>query len=92
MIIGFQHKGLRRFYKTGSKQGIIAAHSMKLKMILAALEAAEIPSELDLPAFSLHQLRGKYINYWSIRVKGNWRVIFKFNGKDVELLDYLDYH
>jgi len=61
-------------------------------MILAALEIAENTDELDLPAFSLHALKGDLKGYWSIKVNGNWRVIFRFTGNDVELLDYLDYH
>ncbi len=96
MIISFQHKGLRKFYETGSKQGIIASHQIKLQMILAALEIAESNDELDLPAFSLgvikNSLKGEFKGYPSIKVNGNWRVIFRFTGNDVELLDYLDYH
>ena len=92
MIISFQHKGLCKFYETGSKQGIVAKHETKLQMILVALDIAEAPEELDLPAFSLHALKGDLKNYWSIKVNGNWRVIFRFKGNDVELLDYLDYH
>lgn len=92
MIISFQHKGLRKFYETGSKKGVVAYHVNKLQMILAALEAAEEAPELDLPAFSLHALKGDLNGYWSIRVSGNWRVIFRFKGKDIELVDYLDYH
>ena len=92
MIINFQHKGLRKFYETGSKQGIIAAHQTKLQMILDALEIAENVDELDLPAFSLHSLKGELKGYMSIKVNGNWRVIFKFTGSNVELLDYLDYY
>ncbi len=92
MIISFQHKGLRKFYETGSKKGIVATHELKLQMILAALDIAEVPEELDLPAFSLHALKGDLKEYWSIKVNGNWRVIFRFKGNDVELLDYLDYH
>ena len=92
MIISFQHKGLRQFYETGSKKGIVATHQTKLQMILAALEIAENSDELDLPAFSLHTLKGDLKGYWSMKVNGNWRVIFRFTGNDVELLDYLDYH
>jgi proteic killer suppression protein len=29
---------------------------------------------------------------WSLTVQANWRIIFRFDGDDVELLDYLDYH
>lgn len=92
MIISFQHKGLRKFYEIGSKQGIVSAHETKLQMVLAALDIAEASEELDLPAFSLHSLKGDLKDYWSIKVNGNWRVIFRFKGNDVELLDYLDYH
>ncbi len=92
MIISFQHKGLRKFYETGSKKGIIAAHETKLQMILAALDIVESPEELDLPAFALHSLKGDLKAFWSMKVNGNWRVIFRFKGNDVELLDYLDYH
>ncbi len=92
MIISFQHKGLRKFYETGSKQGIVTAHKTKLQMILFALDIAEAPEELDLPAFSLHALKGDLQDFWSIKVNGNWRVIFRFTANDVELLDYLDYH
>ena len=96
MIISFQHKGLRKFYETGSKKGIVASHVTKLQMILVALEIAEEANELDLPAFSLHALKGDLLGYWSLsykeQVNGNWRVIFRFKGNDVELVDYLDYH
>jgi len=92
MIISFQHKGLCQFYETGSKKGINPDHATKLTMILAALDIAEIPEELDLPAFSLHPLKGDLNSFWSIKVNGNWRVIFRFKGNNVELLDYLDYH
>jgi len=96
MIISFQHKGLCKFYETGSKQGIVAKHETKLQMILAALDIAEAPEELDLPAFSLHALKGDLHGFWSIsgqeQVNGTCRVIFRFKGNAVELLDYLDYH
>ena len=92
MIISFQHKGLRQFYETGSKKGIVATHQLKLQIILGALDTAEDTEELDLPAFHLHSLKGDLRDYWSIRVSGNWRVIFRFTGTDIELVDYLDYH
>lgn len=92
MIISFQHKGLRKFYEMGSKQGIVAVHETKLQMILAALEIAEVPEELDLPVFALHPLKSDLKDYWSMKVNENCRVIFRFNANDVELLDYLDYH
>lgn len=67
MIISFQHKGLCKFYETGSKKGIIANHETMLQMILVALDIAEKVEELNLPAFSLHALKG----YWSMKVNGS---------------------
>lgn len=92
MIIGFRHKGLERFYRTGSTRGIQAAHAAKLGRILGLLDVAAGPEDLNLPSFKLHPLRGERKGHWSIGVNGNWRVTFRFAGTDVELVDYQDYH
>jgi toxin HigB-1 len=92
VIVGFRHKGLRRLYETGSTRGIQAAHAPKLRNILAALDAAVNPDDLALPSFRLHRLQGTLAGHWSIWVNGNWRVTFRFEEADVELVDYQDYH
>jgi Plasmid maintenance system killer protein len=92
MIIDFRHKGLQSFFQTGSKKGIIAVHEKRLNIILAMLDVATTPKELDLPGFRLHPLKGDMKDHWAIWVSGNWRVVFRFNGTDVECVDYQDYH
>ena len=92
MIKSWQHKGLERFFLAGSKSGIIPAHAARLKIILQLLNAADNPKQLNLPGFGFHQLKGKLKNYYAVTVKTNWRVIFKFDGEDIILVDYLDYH
>lgn len=92
MIIGFRHKGLETFYRTGSTRGIQAAHARKLGMILAMLDVAKEPRDLNQPALRLHPLKGELKGHWSVWVNGNWRVTFRFAGADVELVDYRDYH
>ncbi|MCZ2159159.1 type II toxin-antitoxin system RelE/ParE family toxin [Bartonella sp. 220] len=92
MILGFKHKGLEAFYNTGTTKGIQSAHTQKLRRILGALDVAISPNDLNYPSFRLHPLKGDLKGYWSITVNGNWRVIFRFVGIDVELVDYLDYH
>jgi proteic killer suppression protein len=92
VIVSFRHKGLEAFFRTDSKRGIQPAHARKLGMILDALDAAQAPAELSLPALRLHQLKGERVGHWSIWVNGNWRVTFRFIGSDVELVDYQDYH
>lgn len=92
VIASFRHKGLERLYRTGSTRGIQVEHAKKLARVLAALDAAKEPADLNLPGFRLHQLKGNLQGHWSIWVNANWRVTFRFVGNDVELVDYLDYH
>ena len=88
MIVRFKHKGLEEFYNTGTTKGIQAAHSAKLKLILALLDVAMLPKDMDLPGYRLHELKGKQKGYWSVTVNGNWRLTFRFINSDVELVNY----
>ncbi len=92
MIKSFRHKGLEDFFRTGSKAGIHPAHANKLRRILAVLDQASRPEQMNLPGFKLHPLGRDLEGFWSVWVNGNWRVIFRFDGEDAELVDYLDYH
>ena len=92
MIISFIHKGLERFYKTGKSSGIQAKHAKRLRLILTNLDQAETPQEMDLPGLRLHELKGSRKKIWSVSVSGNWRVTFRFIGRDAELVNYEDYH
>lgn len=92
MVKSFRHKGLKAFYSTGSKAGIQAKHADRLRLILARLEAAYEAEDMNLPGLRLHKLTGNFKGFWSVEVSGNWRVIFKFEGHDAHVVDYLDYH
>ena len=92
MIKSFRHKGLEAFFRRGTKSGIQPHHATKLRVQLTALHAATKPDDLSAPGWRLHPLTGSLRGFYSITVNGNWRVIFRFDGTDVELVDYLDYH
>ena len=92
MIKSFVHKGLEKFYQTGSKAGIQAKHSGKLRRILIRLEVAAGPDDMDIPSFVLHPLKGEKLGLWAVTVQANWRVTFRFTGQDVEIVNYEDYH
>ena len=93
MIKSFKHKGLEAFYTSGSKAGIQAQHAEKLRVQLTALDSAISADDLRAPAgWRLHSLSGKLQVNYTLTVNRNWRVIFRFDGNDVELVDYLDYH
>jgi proteic killer suppression protein len=92
MIRSFRQKGLAKFFATGSRAGIHAAHAERLGLILAALNAAVAPSDMGLPGLRLHPLKGGRAGSWSVSVSGNWRITFRFSGKDAVDIDYEDYH
>jgi proteic killer suppression protein len=92
MIRSFKHAGLERFFLSGSKAGIQPAHASKLSQRMFVLDAADHPSAMNLPGWHLHGLRGDLAGHWSVRVTGNWRITFCFEGKDAILVDYCDYH
>ena len=92
MIKSFKHKGLQKFYETGSTAGIQPAHSQKLRMRLVALDTATILNDIDLPGFRLHPLKGDMQEVWAIDVSKNWRLTFKFVDGDVFIVNYEDYH
>ena len=92
MIKSFRHKGLRRFFETGSTAGIQVAHARKIRLELTALETAATIEDMAIPGFQLHPLKGNRKGQWSITVSGNWRITFEFRDGNTYLLDYEDYH
>ena len=92
MILRFRHKGLKLLYEEDSAKSVQAVHAGRLRRILTNLDVATQPVDLDLPGYHLHQLRGDRAGEWSVRVSGNWRVTFRFDGHDVTDVDYEDYH
>jgi len=92
VIKSFKHKGLRRYFETGSKSGIQAKHAARLRLQLAALDTARIIDDMDVPGYRLHPLKGRAKKRWSICVSGNWRLTFEFRDGNAYVLDYEDYH
>lgn len=92
MIKTFKHKGLKLYFETGSTRGIQSKHASRLRMQLAAMDSAMEVSDLDIPGYKLHPLKGDRKGIWAISVSGNWRLTFEFRDGHVYLLDYEDYH
>ena len=92
MIVSFRHKGLQKYFETGSLVGIQAVHAKRLKMQLTALETALVVDDMDIPGFRLHPLKGDAKGRWSAAVSGNWRMTFEFIDGNAYVLDYKDYH
>ena len=92
MIPRFRHRGLRRLYEDDDRRELNARHADKIARVLARVDQATRPDQLDLPGFRLHPLRGDLAGYWSITVAANWRIIFRFDQGDATDVDLVDYH
>ena len=92
MIISFRHKGLKLFYDKGDPSKLQPHHVGKIRLILTRLDAVSSPNEMQVPGYDLHPLLGELKDFWSVKVNGNYRIVFRFDDKNVYDVDYLDYH
>ena len=89
------HKGLRRFIEDGDKSGIQAVVAEKLRRMISFLQDMEKETELKaMPGWKAHQLTGGRKGTWSLSVTKNWRLTFRIDQTEIEVidLDYEDYH
>ena len=92
MIHSFRHKGLERLYEKGDRRRIPPEYAAKVERILARLDVAAEPRNMDLPGHRLHQLSGDLKGFWSVTVSRNWRLIFRFDAGNAHDVDLIDYH
>ena len=79
-------------YERGDVRRVGPDLSGRVALALADLDDASKPSDLDLPGYRLHPLKGDLKGYWSISVSGNWRVTFRLVDGDAYDVDLTDYH
>ena len=92
MIVGFRHRGLQRLFVKGDRRRVAPQIIAKVERVLARLDVAAGPADMNLPGFRLHPLKGELDGFWSVTVSANWRVVFRFDGTDVRDVDLIDYH
>ena len=92
MIKQFKHAGLEKYFIRGTKSGVQAKHINRIRLILGRFHASTQPQDMNLPGLGLHELRGRRKGTWSVKVSGNWRITFKFDGPDAIDVNYEDYH
>ncbi|MDE2717711.1 MAG: type II toxin-antitoxin system RelE/ParE family toxin [Chloroflexota bacterium] len=91
MIQSFRHKGLERLYERGDRRRIPPEYVSKVERVLARLDVATEPSDMNLPGYRLHPLKADLAGHWAVSISRNWRLTFRFgagNAYDVDLLDY----
>jgi proteic killer suppression protein len=92
MIKSFRHRGLKRLYERDDNRGIRHDLVERVEDVLGRLDAATKVQALDLPGYRLHPLKGDLRGYWSVTVRANWRIIFRFEGEDAFDVELTDYH
>jgi len=92
MIRNFKHRGLRRLYENDDRRGVNAEHVEKIATILAQLDRATKLDDMAVPGFKLHPLKGELAGFWSVTIRANWRIIFRFEDRDVTDVNLIDYH
>lgn len=92
MIKSFRHKGIEKFFATGSKAGIQPKHAAKLTEQLTLLNIVRTPKMMNVVGWDWHPLKGDLLGLWAVSVNGNWRLVYSFEGEDAVLVDYQDYH
>ena len=88
----FAHKALRALHETDRSRGLPQDFLPRIRRILADLDAAVAPGDLDIPGYRLHPLKGVRQGCWSVRVSGNWRIVFRFREGEPVDVDLVDYH
>jgi len=92
VIRGFKHRGLKRLYVRNDRSGIRPDLLEAVEDILGRLDRATTPQALNLPGYRLHPLKGDLRGVWSVTVRANWRIIFRFQGEDAFDVELIDYH
>jgi proteic killer suppression protein len=92
MIVKFRHKGLKQLYDEGNPSKLPASQVDKIILLLSQLDAAKAPEELNISGYGFHSLSGNFQGFYALIVNKNYRIIFRFDGKNATDVDYLDYH
>lgn len=92
MIVSYRHKGLELYATRGDRSKLQQSHIARIRLILTRLDAAQSPEEMNQPGYGFHPLKGTLKGYFAVKISGNWRLIFRFEGENAADVDYLDYH
>ena len=89
------HKGLRRFIDDDDASGLQPAVVSKVRRMVTFLQDMEREDELrTVPSWKSHVLTGGRKGTWSLFVTKNWRMTFRIDAQEIEIIDLddEDYH
>ena len=92
MIESIRHKGLQLLWEKNNPSKLPAAHIRKIRLVLTLLNNSKKVEDMDFPGSGLHLLKGKYAGFWAVKIRGNYRIIFRFENENAYDVEYIDYH
>ena len=92
MILSFKQKELKKFHISGKGKLPQAKHQRRVAIILDLLNAAIDVQDMNFPGSNLHKLEPRSDERYSVKVSGNWRIVFVFKAGDASEIEYVDYH
>lgn len=92
MIESISHKGLRFLFEDGNSSKLVPHLVERIREILSLLDSVENLEQMNVPGYRLHKLSGELKDYYSVKVSGNYRIIFRFIDGNAYDVDYIDYH
>jgi toxin HigB-1 len=92
MIKNFKHKGLEQFFTENIKRFLDARDLAKIERILDRLDHAIELKDMNIPGWNLHQLIGNKKDIWSVSVRKNWKITFRFKDGEAYDVNLEDYH
>jgi toxin HigB-1 len=92
MIRSFRSKALKRLAEQGDASKLSVPNVRRVETIIARLDGAMMPEDLNLPGYRFHGLKGKDKGRYAVDASGNWRITFAWDGRNAIDVDLEDYH
>ena len=92
MIKNIKNKSLKLLFEKGDSSKIRPDLVRKIENIITRLQAAKEIGDMNAPSLKLHELKGERKGTWTVTVKGNWRITFRFNNGDAFDINLEVYH
>lgn len=93
-IASIKHKGLKLLYEKNDSSKLPSCDVKRIKMRLTLLDVAMFAEDMNRPGWNFHKLLGSRKGYFSVSVRANWKIVFRFDGKHQHAydVDFIDYH
>ncbi len=93
MIISFGDKQTKKIWEGDRIKGLSTELQELGRRKLRMLNNSNDLNDLMIPPSNrLEKLKGHLKKFYSIRINNQWRIIFKWNNGNAELVEIIDYH